>query len=1276
MTSQRPRKHGFGIEDIQELYRNSPFDFGAGDIFSCGPFNTLEHVADLVFILSMVEDKDERNPITEFTVVLPPTSEHTAKDMRAAFSSAVARHRGRPLDERELEILPKRLKVVEAVNLQVRSAVTLVESAKRNSVVIVCDGGKYREEAPTRSAPAEGTIRLEEDAWVPHFHSLAVKAVAAAKQNELYVALNTGQWRPRRQANLDLLMSVDDCGLLTVENISDPDGVVAAHGDQWLADIKAGRIGSVLASIDALPDAMNNYKSALKIQMFHRAGLLPQAVELIQAEVTSGYNLSPEGRVKLALIAAEAGQNDLASGLLGPAIAELTGQELLEGALTIAGDLGETVLEEQCATKLQNTFPDSHHLQRHRLRTLLRTRDYAGMGAMLVAPPPGIDPETAAFYARLASGLSMPGKPDYQSLLADVSDHWPNRLVRARLACIRDADARGFVQDALALAMSLELTGKFAQRSAWALLHALEQLLIRRNEDGELGIHPADLDQPILALVRYLAQNPADGETRIALAKLLSVQVTGTYGLPVIAAATLKLAQETPVPTAQSAPTRQRAVGESDFSEIGPFFRAAMEWLAAQGMVVLGRTVLPETLITAPADRLIYILSRMIEHVGHRLKVDSDFTYLEKLLTVAAATAPHTSTPNIDLVLIRLVAGMYVLAGRVQRARNLVEHGLHIAAGDPRRSRIAWYGFADTYHRLNNLTESLVAMACALSCEADIGPEEAWYETHGLTRLLRDLNMASLARSLLPRGRQLLQQIGAQESQRHRLETIELGLRFREFTARTPTSEEMADLIMAIAQNCNTVIKQHDELTPAAILLGQAIRMSEDHRINVPDDASEVLDAALTELGEPNASLIRTVSARGPMAASVLSLATRLERARHSEDAAFDVRFVAISARRLLDTAEASGDAKVAAFAIELLADQAIGRYSVTNRPALPSSIEEPGETAKEISRDGISVHLLGLAESNRVARVTAEAGELTDTVYEPVGIFSKDALDAWSKQFPYRYGFNSDEPNIFYNSMRELGLTAAPSIPALLITDVALQQLPPNLLMASGEFMGSTVPMAAAPSLSWLKDVRARPARSGAPFAWIPIADVPGADQTLAILADRVNPALQAHAITLDTGPVIPAGFSGAELAIIAAHGGIIPEGRFFQVVADDADMRVTSAAISGAVRNAGIVVLFVCSAGRFDKHPMADTTTGLAKELLDRGCSAVIASPWPLNAGVPAHWLPTFLDSWSRGSPVTEANFQANKAVERALGRFPANCLAMTVFGDPLLTKLTRAE
>jgi hypothetical protein len=202
---------------------------------------------------------------------------------------------------------------------------------------------------------------------------------------------------------------------------------------------------------------------------------------------------------------------------------------------------------------------------------------------------------------------------------------------------------------------------------------------------------------------------------------------------------------------------------------------------------------------------------------------------------------------------------------------------------------------------------------------------------------------------------------------------------------------------------------------------------------------------------------------------------------------------------------------------------------------------------------------------------------------------------------------------------------------------------------------------------------VRAPNRKRGDSVGWIPIATADGADQTLAIVADRLSTPLQDHGIKLDTNPAVPENFAGSELAIVAAHGGIIPEGRFFQVVADDANLKVTSADISRAVQNVGLVVLFVCSAGRFDKHPMADTTVGLAKELLDRGCSTVIASPWPLRASVPAYWLPAFLEAWAAGRPVIDANFEANKAVEKALGDSPAYCLAMTVFGDPLLVKST---
>jgi len=132
------------------------------------------------------------------------------------------------------------------------------------------------------------------------------------------------------------------------------------------------------------------------------------------------------------------------------------------------------------------------------------------------------------------------------------------------------------------------------------------------------------------------------------------------------------------------------------------------------------------------------------------------------------------------------------------------------------------------------------------------------------------------------------------------------------------------------------------------------------------------------------------------------------------------------------------------------------------------------------------------------------------------------------------------------------------------------------------------------------------------------------------------------------------------------------VPEGRYFSVVADEVDLRMTSSELANALRSAELAILLVGSGGRFDRHPFANTTIGLARDLLDRGCRTVIASPWPLDSQVPPHWLPRFLELWEAGVSAMDANFQANKAVERVIGDAPAGCLAMSVLGDPLLKKL----
>jgi hypothetical protein len=115
------------------------------------------------------------------------------------------------------------------------------------------------------------------------------------------------------------------------------------------------------------------------------------------------------------------------------------------------------------------------------------------------------------------------------------------------------------------------------------------------------------------------------------------------------------------------------------------------------------------------------------------------------------------------------------------------------------------------------------------------------------------------------------------------------------------------------------------------------------------------------------------------------------------------------------------------------------------------------------------------------------------------------------------------------------------------------------------------------------------------------------------------------------------------------------------------DTDLVLSPAAAARALGGAGTVVLFVCSGGRISRHLEANTVTGIARLLLDHGCRAVVAPPWPLSVGVPPRWLPTFMASWEAGSAVVDATFDANREVARQRGEQPAATLAMTVYGDP---------
>jgi hypothetical protein len=170
-----------------------------------------------------------------------------------------------------------------------------------------------------------------------------------------------------------------------------------------------------------------------------------------------------------------------------------------------------------------------------------------------------------------------------------------------------------------------------------------------------------------------------------------------------------------------------------------------------------------------------------------------------------------------------------------------------------------------------------------------------------------------------------------------------------------------------------------------------------------------------------------------------------------------------------------------------------------------------------------------------------------------------------------------------------------------------------------------------------------------------------------LTVLHERISPAATRHGVTIECGEDPPAALAGADLAIVGAHGGLVPGEGHFQVISNDRTQRWSGERVSYRLRGIGILVLFVCSAGRIETYRRY-RTSGFVKRLLASGCRAIVASPWPVSVTAAAHWLPTFLDTLASGQTVGPAAHEANRHVLDSLGGDAAEGLAMHVFGDPL--------
>jgi hypothetical protein len=1258
------------VDHLIEVYSQSPPWFGAADICSADSPQSIERAGAFTFLMLLAGTEAQKYVVKNVVVIMPPQeaiSTMSHDSITVSIVDAAQRRFCRMLTEQELAAINNHVILVHAHDFAVTSALKALAAASENDAVIILYAASYRTaKAPPPLGSSTSPI-LQEDQWVPHLVQFASLVTEYAKKANCDVLLDTGEASPHKEENRNALMSVADCGLFTIVPKKDAMQLLAAHSSEWLQQVTEGHVGSVWASIDALPAWMDSQKSFIKLQLLDRVAPGPEVLKMLHAEIDAREYTDPSVRVKMARVAQRADDEDLARDLLKPAISGLTRQDELELALELAIEVTDKDLTDEIAQRLTLLYPTSSKPFERRLAELIDQRHYSDIASLLDGDHAPLGSNLELFYKILGIALQESVNLQYDDVINTISQRVPRYENWARILCAREAIARHAFDVSISLCLPTEVR-PLTTGTARMLLQATRQVLLQRNPIGEFVLNGDQLFLPVSALVHFLAYNPTEGFIRVGLANLLSVETAGSLGLAVAISVVLNTASTKTVRARRSRPPLERETPDVDLTS---FLQSVHEWMASENPMILRLAKLPASLLVASPDDIFDNLRQLIKFDQDLRDIDTAKAF-EQIVYTGVLLAPHTSTPNEDLDLLRYSAARFIAANRLQFGRDLAETALVLAGNAADRRRLAWMAFGDIYHRAHNTIDSLIGIACMFAIDVDIDVEQMWQETYLLVRILRDLYLFDNARSVLNRLKTFEQVMRSPVPYAKRLVTLELGIELSELgRQRGYDAGQLTNLTEQIARHCLELLTAREEVSPGLSLLLHCIHLAKLNDFPASEIALSTVQRMRPKASAALGELMDTILSSAADGRQLLALAKSVESARYHEDVAFDLTNVAIAARRFLDAKVDKESAQAVIFAIEALADHAIRHSLIGSGDSAFGSLGISSERAVAISTAGYRVVFLGLSETGRLVRVTVVDGDVDEVVVETKEMFSALALEEWSQRFPYDYS-RTDDPNAFWTSTDKLRLSLTSLLPTIIIMDTALQRLPPNLIRLGQEFAGRVIPIASAPSISWLAEMRKLPASTKTRRnAWIPIGAGAEKDTALVWLAERLRGSLDEHNFALDTGATLPNDLGDSELVVVIAHGGLLPERRFIQRISDGGHFAMYPKTLASGVAGSSVVILFICSGGRIDSHPQAETTVGLVKQLFDKGCATIVASPWPLDVKVPPTWLGSFLQRWSEGDAVIDAVFCANAEVAKSFGGDPVDCLAMNVFGDPLRKK-----
>ncbi|MEJ5077959.1 hypothetical protein [Erwinia sp. MYb535] len=709
----------------------------------------------------------------------------------------------------------------------------------------------------------------------------------------------------------------------------------------------------------------------------------------------------------------------------------------------------------------------------------------------------------------------------------------------------------------------------------------------------------------------------------------------------------------------------------------------SLEYFEKIGIAVAGIHLVPAEILTGQRDEQLAFLDGLhtiLIKMASSMESSRDINIINAIISIAHSAALLAEPCSKDLDIIKDVGAVLSRQGHAQAARDLAEQALQLAGDDSQRQRHAWLAAAEIYQRQSNNHPAMVYLNCAMS-DNEMTIDEFFTYSNIVTRIFRDTRLLRFAHESVGFSRHILKGFNEELYGKNKkvYDFLEVTLYFHMLCNEKVFDAEIASYISSLAKAIALEeIANPDNIASILTLSLQIIEVFKVNNYEVDSEFNSAIEQMLkiNESADVPDKLLNAFSVfyRDSNISNLFSLYNLMSSStRYAEDKAYDDHslhlYAAVLLRRNPDMS-----LRDKAFSAELLTDSSYSlhsEYLYSNPYPRYQRIEEPAEYASAYAlNNNIAVYMLVLDDYKKGTLLCWLPGSDGAVIDPSLWHFDFAKFHKWKKEFPYEYGFydSGKTPNLFFDSTEFIRFDFDFHEKSVLILDVMLQSLVPNLIQLQNGLAGTLAAISCAPSLIWLEQTSRSPVKTnGKLVSWISTAGSEG--QTLKAMADEFSQEGGVFAkweVKHNGDSALPVEFENSELVVIGAHGGVTDSEHVFRSISDEGTLRVSFSTFSSRLRQCGVVIVFVCSSGRFDNHPEAATTIGLAKELIDNGCTAVVSSPWPLDPMMTMKWLPLFMESWMSGATVSEAVFVANKELTNYYSYDYSKCIALSVFGD----------